>query len=101
MTILVHHIDDNTAEVTLRPGWLARLFGARDRRGIAMRVRVKIEYGKWSIVDSEPGPYRWLWKTTCLPVDDNIDNVHGPITAAISCTPVEDIPPVRVEKRSA
>lgn len=73
MKIRVRHIDDETVEVTLTPGWVGRLFGAKPRRGIAIRN----------------ASATWVWKTTREPVPSAVKR-------EIECTTVEDVPSARL-----
>lgn len=82
MTIHVRHIDDTNVEITLTPGRLGRLFGAKVRRGLAVRDHNDT----------------WRWKLTR-------HDVGGRIEREIECTPIEEVPPARamfpVERRGA
>lgn len=87
MKIAVHYVDDTHAEITLTPSWLGRLFGEQIRRGTAKKML--------KITNNKP---TWVWEATENHVDDDFDNNTGPITRAIECRPVKDLPKAHVSK---
>ena len=79
--------DETRCEITLTPHWIARLFGARIRRGEAAKMFQK--------ATEKPV---WVWTRTEQHVDDNFHLRTGPITRAIECTPVCPLPAAKTQR---
>ncbi len=79
MRIDVRHIDAEHVEITLTPNWVARLFGARARRGIAVQRR----HHTWHRGTYQPPA--WWWKATEVHVGTRIEE-H------IECVPIGELP---------
>lgn len=99
MKILVRHIDPTTVEVTLVPGWIRRLFGARMRRGTAVQKLEREDaagdlYIEDSVEDCGYDTYRWVWvwQTT-------LESVSEKILRAIECSPIEELPSAHIVRR--
>lgn len=87
MTIHVRHIDEATVEVTLTPGWLGRLLGAKARRGIATRDECSgYDCGN----NNRCHRQHWWWQATEIEVPPAVER-------EIECPKVADLP--RAEAR--
>jgi hypothetical protein len=76
--------DDKTkAEITIEPSWLARVFGARARRGVALKL----------MVDGYRARKDWFWETTGRQVDTDFSG--RAITRALETMPIEELPPAK------
>lgn len=85
MKIDVEWLNDDACVITLTPGWLGRLVGARTRRGDVIRDPERV---------LSPMYYStiWVWKVTG-------ESVSPRILRAMRATPVDPYPSVVVTRR--
>ncbi len=66
---IVAHINGDKGTITMYPSWIARLFGARVRRGDIVRKEAFAQPG-----GGARQHYFWCWAATCRPVSDEVEH---------------------------